>query len=48
MLSFESSKLEFAKEDYALCHYKQNYWMVNDGFSFTNSIRNLDLFIRNC
>lgn len=48
MLSFESSKLEFAKEAYAFCYDKQNYWMVNDGFSFNSSIRNLDLFIRNC
>lgn len=45
-LSFERSRLEIAKFGYAFVADPQNYWVVNDAFSFASSVRELDRFIR--
>jgi hypothetical protein len=44
-LSFESSRLEFAKYAYESCVDPENYYRVNTVFSFSSSIRKLDEFI---
>jgi hypothetical protein len=44
--TFESTKLDFAKWAYAHCWDQQNYYVVNDGFTFSSSVRDLDCFIR--
>jgi hypothetical protein len=46
LLSFESSRLDFAKFAYRLTVDPQNYYLVNDGFSFSSSSRDLDCYIR--
>jgi len=46
LFTFESTKLEFAKFAYRLTVDPQNYYIVNDGFTFSSSIRELDEFIR--
>ena len=45
LFDFESTKLEFAKMAYSHVVDQQNYWMVNDAFSFSSSISNLQEFI---
>ncbi len=45
MFSFESNKLKFAKFAYKHCIDKRNYYLVNDAFSFSSSIRELDNYI---
>ena len=45
--SFESSRLEFAKFAYGLTVDRHNYYVVNDGFTFSSSIRDLECYIRN-
>jgi len=45
MFSFESSKLDFAKFAYPHCVDRQNFYRVNDAFSFSSSIRDLNMFI---
>ena len=45
-LTFESTKLDFAKWAYRHCWDRQNYYLVNDAFTFSSSIRELDNFIR--
>lgn len=45
LFSFESYKLEFAKFAYGYVADPQNYWVVNNGFSFSSSVRELDHFI---
>ena len=45
LFDFESTKLEFAKMAYSHVLDQQNYWMVNDAFSFSSSISNLQEFI---
>jgi len=47
MFSFESSKVKLAKFAYRYCVDKRNYYLVNDAFTFSSSIRELDDFIRN-
>ncbi len=44
--TFESTKLDFAKWAYRHCWDAQNYYIVNDAFTFSSSIRELDDFIR--
>lgn len=44
--TFESSKLDFAKWAYRHCWDQQNYYLVNDAFTFSSSVRELDEFIR--
>jgi hypothetical protein len=46
LFTFESSKLEFAKWAYRNTWDPQNYYVVNDAFTFSSSIRDLDEFIR--
>ncbi|MCF6365220.1 MAG: DUF4476 domain-containing protein [Bacteroidales bacterium] len=43
--SFESTKLKLAKFAYRHCVDKRNYYLVNDAFSFSSSIRELDNYI---
>ncbi len=43
--SFESTKLEFAKNAYANTIDKNNYYLVNDAFSFSSSTIELNNFI---
>lgn len=47
MFSFESNKLELAKEAYRNTVDKQNYYMINDVFSFNSSKDDLARYIRN-
>ncbi len=47
MFSFESTKLKVAKFAYRYCVDKQNYYLVNNAFSFSSSIRELNNFIGN-
>jgi hypothetical protein len=41
-LSFEDSKLEFAKYAYAYCVDPQNYFQINDAFDFSSSVEELN------
>ncbi len=43
---FEATKLEFAKYAYDFCWEKNNYFKVNDAFTFEASIEELDAYIR--
>jgi hypothetical protein len=45
LFTFESNKLEFAETAYVKTIDKQNYFLVNDAFTFENSISALDEFI---
>ncbi|MCX7697683.1 MAG: DUF4476 domain-containing protein [Bacteroidales bacterium] len=45
LFSFESTRLDFAKFAYPYCYDKGNYFMVNDAFSFSSSIDELNKFI---
>ena len=45
LLSFESSKLELAKFAYRYVADKGNYYLVNDQFTFSSSISELDQYI---
>lgn len=45
LMSFESTRLEFAKNAYTYCLDKENYFLVNESFSFSSSIRQLHSFI---
>lgn len=46
LFSFESSKLEIAKMAFANTIDKQNYYIVNNEFSFSSSVAELDRYIR--
>lgn len=43
--SFESSRLQVAKHAYSRCVDRQNYWMVNDAFTFSSSVNELSRYI---
>lgn len=45
VFSFESTRLDFAKNAYAKVTDKQNYYLVNDAFSFSSSIQDLNQYI---
>lgn len=45
LFSFEDDKLEFAKTAYDRCSDPQNYWKINDAFTFSDSIEALDEFL---
>lgn len=45
VFSFESTRLDFAKSAYARVIDKQNYYLVNDVFSFSSSIQDLNQYI---
>jgi len=45
MFSFESTKLKLAKFAYQNCVDKENYYIVNNVFSFSSSIRELNNYI---
>lgn len=45
LMSFESTRLEFAKNAYTYCIDKENYFLVNESFTFSSSIRQLHSFI---
>ncbi|MCD4793164.1 MAG: DUF4476 domain-containing protein [Bacteroidales bacterium] len=47
MFSFESTKLKVAKFAYNYCVDKRNYYRVNDAFTFSSSIRELNNYIGN-
>ena len=47
MLTFESSRLELAKAGYAYVTDRQNFFLVNNSFTFESSIAELQHFIRN-
>jgi hypothetical protein len=46
LFTFESTKLEFAMWAYRNTWDPQNYYIVNDAFTFSSSIRELDEYIR--
>ncbi|MCB0402124.1 MAG: DUF4476 domain-containing protein [Flavobacteriales bacterium] len=43
--TFESNKLEFAKLAYHRTVDQQNYYLVNNGFTFSSSVNNLNNYI---
>lgn len=43
--TFESTKLDFAKWAFRHCLDPQNYYLVNDAFTFSSSVRDLNAFI---
>ncbi len=45
LFTFESYKLELAKFAYAYTADQQNYYLVNNGFTFSSSINNLAAYI---
>lgn len=45
LFSFEESKLDFAKFAYTRCTERNNYFMVNDVFSFSSSTEELNRYI---
>lgn len=45
LFSFEGDKLEFAKSAYTKCTDRNNYFMVNDAFTFSASVDDLTAFI---
>ena len=45
LVTFESSKLQLAKFAYKFVDDPENYFLVNDGFTFSSSIRELNDFI---
>ena len=45
LLSFEESKLDFAKFAYDYCFDQKNYYVVNDAFGFSGSIDELNEYI---
>jgi hypothetical protein len=47
LFSFETNKLELAKQAYTNTVDKRNYSMVNDVFSYSASKKELDRYIRN-
>lgn len=48
LMDFESSRLEVAKFGYQYVADPENYFIVNDVFWFSSSIRELDRFISGC
>lgn len=46
LFTFEDSKLEFAKFAYDKTHDIGNYWMLNDAFTFSSSVDDLNDFIK--
>ena len=47
LFSFESNKLDLAKQAYQNTVDKKNYFIINDAFSFSSSKDELNRFIRN-
>lgn len=47
LFSFENSKLDFAKFAYSHCCDKNNYYKVNDAFTFDSSSTELNNYISN-
>jgi len=45
LFDFESTKLDFAKFAFSHTVDPQNYWIVNDAFSFSSSISDLQHYI---
>jgi hypothetical protein len=43
--NFESSRLDFAKYAYRFCADQNNYYTINNGFTFNSSIRDLNSYI---
>lgn len=46
VFSFEETKLDFAKHAYSHCANTNEYYLINDVFSFSSSIDELDKYIR--
>jgi len=45
VFSFESTKLEFAKFAYDYAYDPENYWLINEIFTFSSSTDELDAFL---
>ena len=45
LLTFESNQIKLAKFAYQFTFDKQNYFLVNDGFTFSSSISELNKFL---
>jgi hypothetical protein len=45
VFGFEETKLEFAKYAYDFCYDKNQYYLINDAFSFDSTIDELNTFI---
>ena len=48
LMNFESSRLEIAKFSYQFVDDPANFYIVNDVFWFSSSVRELDRFINRC
>jgi hypothetical protein len=46
LFSFEQSKLDFAKAAYAKCVEPSSYYLINDAFTFSASVDELNEFIQ--
>ncbi len=46
LFSFEDDKLDFAKMAYERCSDAENYWKLNDAFTFSASIEELDEYLQ--
>jgi predicted RecA/RadA family phage recombinase len=47
LFSFEESKVDFAKYCYKHCYDPKNYYKINDAFTFSGSVDELNAFIEN-
>ena len=47
LFDFDSSRLKFTKEAFASVIDPENYYQVNDAFTFDSNIRELDRYVRN-
>ncbi len=48
LLSFDTSRLKFAKQAFNNTYDKQNYYIVNTAFDFSSSTRELQQYIQSC
>jgi hypothetical protein len=45
IFSFEDTKLEYAKFAFDFCYDRNNYWQINETFSFSSSVSELNNYI---
>lgn len=47
LFSFEDTKMQYAKFAHKYCYDQNNYWQINDVFSFSSSVEELNDYIKN-
>jgi hypothetical protein len=45
VFSFESTKLSFVKFAYDYCYDPENYWIINDVFTFSSTVDEMDEYL---